>query len=51
VVAAQLSAFLRAVETRVPQGPDLHEGGVLPLRILDAARRSAHGERVVGIEA
>lgn len=51
VVAAELAAFLRAVETRIPQGPDLHEGGVLPLRILDAARRSAHEGRVVGIEA
>jgi predicted dehydrogenase len=49
VVAAQLDAFLRAVETRIPQGPDLHEGGVLPLRILDAARRSAHEGRVVEI--
>ncbi|MDO9501682.1 Gfo/Idh/MocA family protein [Falsiroseomonas sp.] len=46
VVAAQLSAFLQAVRTRVNHGPDLHEGGVLPLRILDAARRSAHGMRV-----
>lgn len=51
VVAAQLSAFLRAVETRLPQGPDLHEGGVRPLRILDAARRSAHEGRVVEVEA
>lgn len=51
VVAAELAAFLRAVETRIPQGPDLREGGVLPLRILDAARRSAHEGRVVGIEA
>jgi predicted dehydrogenase len=50
VVAAQLAAFLRAVETRVAQGPDLHEGGVLPLRILDAARRSAHEDRVVEVE-
>jgi predicted dehydrogenase len=51
VVAAQLSAFLRAMETRTPEGPDLHEGGVLPLRILDAARRSAHEGRVVEIRA
>lgn len=49
VVAAELEAFLRAVATRTPQGPDLHEGGVLPLRILDAARRSAHEGRVVEI--
>jgi len=46
VVAAQLTAFLHAVRTREAQGPDLHEGGVLPLRILDAARRSAHEMRV-----
>lgn len=46
VVAAQLAAFLQAVRSRVKQGPDLHEGGVLPLRILDAARRSAHEMRV-----
>ncbi|NKC32729.1 Gfo/Idh/MocA family oxidoreductase [Falsiroseomonas selenitidurans] len=46
VVAAQLAAFLHAVDTRIPQGPDLFEGGVLPLRILDAARRSAHERRV-----
>jgi predicted dehydrogenase len=51
VVAAQLRAFLRAVETRVPGGPDLHEGGVRPLRILDAARRSAQEGRVVGLES
>jgi predicted dehydrogenase len=50
VVVAQLAAFLRAVERRVPQGPDLHEGGVLPLRLLDAARRSAHEDRVVAVE-
>lgn len=49
VVAAELAAFIHAVETRVPQGPDLHEGGVLPLQILDAARRSAHEGRVVEI--
>ena len=49
VVAEQLSAFLRAVVTRVPQGPDLHEGGVLPLRILDAARRSAHEGQVMEV--
>lgn len=41
IVAAQLAAFLRAVASRVPQGPGLEEGGVAPLRILDAARRSA----------
>ncbi|WP_439597494.1 Gfo/Idh/MocA family protein [Falsiroseomonas sp.] len=46
VVAAQLAAFLQAVATRVKRGPDLYEGGVLPLRILDAARRSAHEMRV-----
>ncbi len=50
VVTAELSAFLEAVRTRVPQGPDLHEGGVLPLRILDAARRSAHEGVPVGVE-
>jgi len=50
VVAAQLAAFLQAVATRVKQGPDLQEGGVLPLRILDAARRSAHEGRVVEVE-
>jgi predicted dehydrogenase len=47
VVTAQLAAFLRAVATRVPQGPGLVEGGVAPLAILDAARRSAHERRVV----
>lgn len=51
VVTAQLEAFLRAVRTRVPQGPDLAEGGVAPLRILDAARRSAQEGRVVEIAA
>lgn len=50
VVTAQLEAFLRAVATRAPQGPDLVEGGVAPLAILDAARRSAHEGRVVEIE-
>lgn len=50
VVTAELSAFLRAVATRAPQGPDLVEGGVAPLAILDAARRSAHEGRVVEIE-
>lgn len=49
VVAAQLAAFLHAIATRIPQGPDLHEGGVLPLRILDAARRSAHEGRVMEV--
>jgi predicted dehydrogenase len=49
VVTAQLAAFLRAVETRVPQGPGLVEGGVAPLAILDAARRSAHEGRVVEV--
>jgi predicted dehydrogenase len=47
VVTAQLDAFLRAVATRVPHGPGLREGGVAPLAILDAARRSAHEGRVV----
>ncbi|WP_372620034.1 Gfo/Idh/MocA family protein [Falsiroseomonas sp.] len=49
VVTAQLEAFLRAVATRVPQGPGLAEGGVAPLAILDAARRSAHEGRVVAL--
>jgi predicted dehydrogenase len=49
VVTAQLDAFLRAVRTRVPQGADLREGGVAPLAILDAARRSAQEGRVVAI--
>ncbi len=49
VVAAELAAFLRAVESRVPQGPDLIEGGVAPLAILDAARRSAQDHRVVEV--
>lgn len=49
VVAAELAAFLAAIETRVPQGPDLAEGGVRPLAILDAARRSAQEGRVVEI--
>lgn len=49
VVTAQLDTFLRAVATRVPQGPGLAEGGVAPLAILDAARRSAHEGRVVAI--
>ncbi len=49
VVAAQLAAFLRAIETRLPQGPDLLEGGVAPLSILDAARRSAHEGCVMAI--
>jgi predicted dehydrogenase len=51
VVAAQLSAFLKAVRTRIPRGPDLQEGGVRPLAILDAARRSAHEGRVVEVTA
>ncbi len=50
VVTAELDAFLRAVKTRTPQGPDLVEGGVAPLAILDAAQRSAHEGRVVEIE-
>ncbi|MGX9961924.1 Gfo/Idh/MocA family oxidoreductase [Roseomonas sp. F4] len=50
VVAAQLEAFVCAVTTRISQGPDLHEGGVLPLRILDAARRSAHEMRLVEMD-
>lgn len=49
VVAAELHAFLRAIERREPMGPDLWEGGVLPLRILDAARRSAHEGQVVEV--
>ncbi len=49
VVAAELAAFLRAVATRMPQGPGLVEGGVAPLAILDAARRSAHEGRVVEV--
>jgi len=51
VVTAELDAFLSAVATRRPQGPGLIEGGVAPLAILDAARRSAHEGRVVEIEA
>ena len=51
VVAAELAAFLRAVATREPQGPDLEEGGVRPLRLLDAARRSAHEGQVVEVTA
>jgi predicted dehydrogenase len=49
VVTAQLEAFLRGVTTRVPQGPGLVEGGVAPLAVLDAARRSAHEGRVVAV--
>jgi predicted dehydrogenase len=49
VVTAELDAFLRAVATRTPQGPGLIEGGVAPLAILDAARRSAQEGRVVAI--
>ncbi|WP_170984772.1 Gfo/Idh/MocA family protein [Roseomonas sp. AR75] len=49
VVTAQLDAFLTAVRTRAPQGPGLQEGGVAPLVILDAARRSAQEGRVVAI--
>ena len=49
VVTAELEAFLRAVETRTPQGPGLVEGGVAPLSILDAARRSAQEGRVVAV--
>lgn len=49
VVAAELEAFLRAVRSRRAQGPDLVEGGVAPLAILDAARRSAHEGRVVEV--
>lgn len=49
VVAAQLAAFLDAVATRTPRGPDLMQGGVAPLRILDAARRSADEARLVAI--
>lgn len=41
VVAAQLVAFLEAIATRQPRGPGLIDGGVAPLRILEAARRSA----------
>jgi predicted dehydrogenase len=51
VVVAELAAFLGAVATRRPTGPDLVEGGVRPLRILDAARRSAQEGRVVEIPA
>jgi predicted dehydrogenase len=49
VVTAELDAFLRAVATRAPQGPGLVEGGVAPLAILDAARRSAQEGRVVAV--
>jgi predicted dehydrogenase len=49
VVTAQLAAFVQAVRSRVPQGPGLREGGVAPLAILDAARRSAQEGRVVAI--
>ncbi|WP_270938674.1 hypothetical protein, partial [Falsiroseomonas oryzae] len=49
VVTAQLEAFLHAVATRAPQGPGLVEGGVAPLAILDAARRSAHEGRAVEV--
>ncbi|MGG5821472.1 Gfo/Idh/MocA family protein [Falsiroseomonas sp. HW251] len=49
VVTAELDAFLHAVATRVPQGPGLTEGGVAPLAILDAARRSAREGRVVAV--
>jgi predicted dehydrogenase len=47
VVTAELSAFLDAIRTRTPRGPGLVEGGVAPLAILDAARRSAHEGRVI----
>lgn len=49
VVAEELRAFLAAIATRAPQGPDLIEGGVRPLAILDAARRSAQEGRVVEV--
>jgi predicted dehydrogenase len=49
VVTAELDAFLAAIRDRQPRGPDLKEGGVAPLAILDAARRSAHEGRVVEI--
>lgn len=50
VVAAELAAFLGAVRSRVPAGPDLLEGGVRPLRLLDAARRSAQLGQMVELE-
>lgn len=47
VVAAELRCFLDAIAGRGAAGPDLREGGVLPLRLLDAARRSAQLGAVV----
>jgi predicted dehydrogenase len=44
VVAAELRHFLAGGE-----GPDLVEGGIRPLAILDAARRSAQEGRVVEV--
>ncbi len=49
VVAAQLVAFMDSIATRSPQGPGLIDGGVAPLRIMDAARRSAMEGRMVEI--
>jgi predicted dehydrogenase len=49
VVTAELDAFLCAITTRTAHGPGLVEGGVAPLAILDAARRSAHEGRVVAV--
>jgi predicted dehydrogenase len=49
VVAAQLVAFLDAIATRQPPGPGLIDGGVAPLRILDAARRSAREGRAIDL--
>ena len=49
VVAAELRGFLDAIAGRGDAGPGLWEGGVLPLRLLDAARRSAQLGQVVEI--
>ncbi len=51
VVAAELAAFLDCVEAGRPAVPDLREGGVRPLAILDAARQSAQRGAVVEIGA
>ncbi len=50
VVANELSRFLTCVALRLPSDVPLHEGAVLPARLLDAARRSAQEGRMIAIE-
>ncbi|WP_219762837.1 Gfo/Idh/MocA family protein [Neoroseomonas alba] len=50
VVAAELAAFVEAVQTRRAPEADLRSGAVAPARILDAARISAAEARVVALE-